>query len=193
MATRSTEPDTPKRQYNREHAVQVRKMRRDMWLAEHGPCRKCGSDEELEIDHIDPKTKAINVDMLWRRHADVRNAELAKCQVLCRKCHRLKTNEEAAMRMGGWSRCGSYSRYIRGCRCEKCCEANTQYHIRRRRRKGIPVRVIVDEVPVEGAAHGTRKGYEQQMCRCKECRAFNAGRSAQHLARVRRKREQGIT
>ncbi len=193
MGIRIDEPDTPKRKYAREYAVNVRKLRRDLWLAENGPCRKCGSDEELEIDHIDPKTKAISVDLLWRRHADIRNAELAKCQVLCRKCHRLKTNEEAAMRMGGWSRCGTYGRYVRGCRCDACCAANTQYHIRRRERLGISKRVIVEEVPVEGAAHGTRKGYEQQKCRCKECRAFNNSRNKQHAERIRRKREQGIT
>jgi 5-methylcytosine-specific restriction endonuclease McrA len=42
-------------------------------------CVQCGSSENLELDHVNP--------------ADKREAEIKKCQVLCRKCHRQKTNQ----------------------------------------------------------------------------------------------------
>ncbi len=169
--------------YHTEYVKRVREARRTLWILEHGPCQKCGSTETLEIDHVDPSTKACNVETLWMYGEDLRNAELAKCQVLCKACHRAKTTEEIIARMGGPSKCGTYSRYIKGCRCEDCCTANTAYHLERRRRLGIKERVIVEQEPVDGAPHGTRIGYERWKCRCRECRDFNAARSQQRRDR----------
>lgn len=65
--------------------------RRSDWIAQNGPCVTCGSSENLEVDHIDPKTKCMSPRAIWSRRAEDRMAELAKCQVLCRGCHSAKT------------------------------------------------------------------------------------------------------
>jgi hypothetical protein len=68
--------------------------RRQAWIDENGPCQKCGSRENLEIDHIDPRTKERNVAHLWTYRQEIRDKELSKCQVLCRTCHFEKTRSE---------------------------------------------------------------------------------------------------
>lgn len=165
------------REWSRNWKRAVKRARRQAWIMENGPCRACGSTERLEVDHIDPASKEREIDALWLCSEPVRNAELAKCQVLCRKCHEAKNAREGQARMGGPVRCGSYAGYIKGCRCAECCAANTEYHKQRRRRNGVKERVIVNETPVDGVTHGTRAAYERAGCRCPECRAFNAARS----------------
>lgn len=64
------------------------KARHD-WFTENGPCKKCGSLENLEVDHIEADQKVGHTVWSW---TPMRRAlELAKCQVLCRRCHRQKT------------------------------------------------------------------------------------------------------
>lgn len=57
-------------------------------------CVKCGSTERLELDHIDPSTKIHH--NIWTWKLERRLSEIAKCQVLCHECHRLKTRQERA-------------------------------------------------------------------------------------------------
>jgi hypothetical protein len=49
---------------NREDMKQYqrrwREKRRTEWITTNGPCRKCGSTKNLEIDHIDPRAKKIS-------------------------------------------------------------------------------------------------------------------------------------
>lgn len=98
-----------------------RNRRRDEWLNANGLCRQCGSWEELEIDHIDPQTKATNPSHLWSYAEDVRLVELAKCQVLCRACHLAKTN---AYKIPGHGTKGMYNKHR--CRCDTCRSAHAQ-------------------------------------------------------------------
>jgi hypothetical protein len=75
------------------------KKRRDAWFSENGPCHKCGSWANLEVDHIDPSTKISS--KFWGWSTERREAELAKCQALCRPCHIDKTvtqNENKGVR-----------------------------------------------------------------------------------------------
>lgn len=51
----------------------------------------CGDTTRLEVDHIDPSTKVLNPFEVWTRKKESRDAELAKCQVLCHICHSKKT------------------------------------------------------------------------------------------------------
>lgn len=55
-------------------------------------CVKCGSRKSLELDHIDPATKVSH--KIWSWSAKRRAAEIAKCQVLCTDCHKVKTFSE---------------------------------------------------------------------------------------------------
>lgn len=97
----------PKRtkEEQREYQVQWLKRRREEWLKENGPCVKCNSWENLEIDHVDPKTKLYSVSSLWSLSPTnpKRVNELAKCQVLCSPCHKEKSSDARER----WVRCKS--------------------------------------------------------------------------------------
>lgn len=77
----------------REFQREWMRKRRQKWIDKNGPCRQCGSSVKLEVDHIDPDTKLLNPARLWSLSEAKRNAELAKCQVLCGACHYMKTIE----------------------------------------------------------------------------------------------------
>lgn len=118
--------------------------RRDAWLAATGPCFRCGSWERLEIDHVDPAVKVTAA--VWSWAPERRDAELAKCQVLCEDCHRRKTTREAHSSWEsstephrGPAAPGTTGAYRRGCRCVDCCRAQSRYkaayRARQQRRK----------------------------------------------------------
>jgi len=84
-----------------------------------GKCRKCGSVEDLEFDHVNPRTKMFNMASSWTRSEDQIKAELKKCQLLCAECHKTKTLSERRE-----ARHGTIWRYKEHrCRCEDCTEA----------------------------------------------------------------------
>jgi hypothetical protein len=87
-----------------------------------GKCVKCGSEKELQIDHIDPAQKLLAVGKLWGVAEKRFQEELAKCQLLCQPCHSLKTTYD----MGQLPRrCGSTTGYACGCRCGPCKKAHS--------------------------------------------------------------------
>ena len=62
-----------------------------------GQCVNCGITDPLllEFDHIDPSTKVGNISRLvYRLSSAELDKEIAKCQILCANCHRLKTAKE---------------------------------------------------------------------------------------------------
>ncbi len=60
-----------------------------------GKCVKCGADDDLHIDHIDPASKTAHIRDLFHGGSQERlEAELALCQLLCRSCHGAKTRGE---------------------------------------------------------------------------------------------------
>ena len=73
----------------RARAYAKMKKARENWFAANGPCQKCGSEQNLELDHVNPKEKVSH--SVWSWSPRRRELELGKCQVLCRKCHRAKT------------------------------------------------------------------------------------------------------
>lgn len=89
-----------KREYDRRWIAARRKRCIELLGAQ---CVRCGSTENLEVDHINPVTK----DPKLRKTGDCRGgmwswswerieAELTKCQVLCRECHKKKSAGEHA-------------------------------------------------------------------------------------------------
>lgn len=96
------------------------KARRGAWLKENGPCRKCGSWDRLEVDHIDPEQKVSH--RIWSWSETRRLVELAKCQPLCFLCHRDKSlvSRKTAMH-------GNRAMYKQGCRCRACRLGNSFY------------------------------------------------------------------
>ena len=62
-------------------------------------CACCGynaSAYALDFDHIDASTKICDVARMTTRNLDKIQKEIAKCQVLCANCHRIKTNDPPA-------------------------------------------------------------------------------------------------
>ena len=88
---RRENPEKIRAQGRRAQRVYMER-RRTAWIEANGPCRYCGSSEDLEVDHVDPATKVSS--KFWHWSAERRSMELAKCQVLCRVCHAKKTAQE---------------------------------------------------------------------------------------------------
>lgn len=99
-----------------------------VWIAERRAayfagksCLWCGSPDRLEIDHIDPAAKEDHRIWSWARPR--REAELAKCRVLCRGCHIRRHQEEKRKPLVH----GTVNAYRkRGCRCDLCRMANAE-------------------------------------------------------------------
>jgi hypothetical protein len=73
------------REYQRIYAAE---KRRKFFIGK--TCVRCGTANELTIDHIDPITKISH--NVWSWSETRRNAELEKCQILCWPCHKTKTH-----------------------------------------------------------------------------------------------------
>lgn len=115
-----------KREYQRVWIA----ARRAKWL-EDKFCVVCGSIENLEIDHIDPKQKTRSIGTIWSLSESnpIRVNELAKCQVLCEEHHQEKTS---AYRRENISHGLSAYKHL-GCKCDICVEAVRKMNANRRR------------------------------------------------------------
>jgi len=78
-------------------------------------CINCGTDENLELDHIIPEEKTSH--KIWSWTAARRDAEIAKCQILCKACHLEKTLKDRAIRQPLIHGLRGYDRM---CRCDIC-------------------------------------------------------------------------
>ena len=90
-----------------------------------GKCVSCGSVDRLELDHIDPGTKAIETKKLWGSSEALFWAEVAKCQLLCRPCHCLKSTIERGQTPSAGTH-GTLTSY-RHCKCDLCRAAKSAY------------------------------------------------------------------
>jgi hypothetical protein len=93
--------------------------RRREWLEQNGPCVDCGSWEQLEVDHEDPTKKLTH--RVWSWAKGPRDAELAKCSVRCKKCHKKRTAAFLSQLNKRPITHGIVSAYLQhGCRCDVC-------------------------------------------------------------------------
>jgi 5-methylcytosine-specific restriction endonuclease McrA len=115
-----------KRQYAREWFANRRKE-----YFKDKKCVICGSTKDLQLDHINPETKEHH--NIWSWSEERRNEELKKCQVLCKKCHRDKSNQENKIRMTG----------IPNMACRKLNE-NQVIEIKKLKEEGYTVRKLAE-------------------------------------------------
>lgn len=126
-------PYKDKQKQNEIQMVRYRR-RRFEWLKRNGPCKRCGSVEDLQVDHVDRVTKISHRIWSW---TDLRRAEeLAKCQVLCWSCHKLKTKTELqGIYKQTHGTTTSYTSYR--CRCHECREAHRLYSVKWRAKRAL--------------------------------------------------------
>lgn len=90
-------------------------------------CVLCGVKDRLEFDHIDPKTKIKAVTAMTHASHAAFEAEVAKCQLLCKDHHREKSKAESRVLQIKPIRHGTmYAYQKRGCRCELCRKAKQE-------------------------------------------------------------------
>lgn len=130
-----------------------------------GQCAVCGTADELHIDHIDPARKSFNITYTMSLKDPLLIAELAKCQLLCRRHHHKKTARENS----GFTHGTCYGWMHKRCRCALCSQWNELRKQRRRIPGGRGARGPYNtESPVCGTLRAYRRG-----CRCEACRAAN--------------------
>ncbi len=92
-----------------------------------GKCVQCGSDNDLQFDHIDPKTKSFEVLKIHSVSRVRFWEEVNKCQLLCHECHNQKTLREIG-KQSAIGKHGTLSTY-RYCKCEECKKAHHDYWV----------------------------------------------------------------
>jgi hypothetical protein len=148
-----------------------------------GKCARCGSLENLEVDHIDSTKKEKDLmTQLYCYALEKFMAELLKCQILCHDCHLQKTRECGDNTGGKKSRrIAKITRsvlpehglagYDGGCRCEECRKAKYEYRLSRGE-------VVGPQKLFKTIIHGTRAGYQKErrqgLPHCKACRKANS-------------------
>lgn len=125
----------------REYVRQWIARRRADWMRGK-TCVDCGGTRDLEVDHVDPRTKVSH--RVWSWASERRDAELAKCVVRCHECHVAKSIRDGDNRHGIQRpmRHGDRGMYIvRKCRCYVCRAASAQ----RRRQERIRTKQLCEE------------------------------------------------
>lgn len=90
-----------------------------------GKCAVCGSEDDLQIDHIFREDKEFPIGQLWSVSKERYEKELTKCQLLCRDCHKAKNQWERG-RKAAIRTHGTLSSY-RYCKCNLCKKAYSDY------------------------------------------------------------------
>jgi hypothetical protein len=122
-------------EYMRNYMIE-RYHRRMSWARTilGGKCCKCGSVDNLQLDHCNPKQKTFTVGGSgWNCADQVFQAEVAKCQLLCALCHNLKTLSDTGKNNAKETH-GTLSSY-RYCKCNLCRTANNKYSREWKRKK----------------------------------------------------------
>lgn len=90
-----------------------------------GECILCGGKEGLQLDHIDPKSKEIDISKMLNVSLERFWKEVSKCQLLCKACHAKKTVLERGQKIAKGTH-GTLSSY-RYCKCDICKKAKSDY------------------------------------------------------------------
>lgn len=129
-------PQKSKQEYNsymNQYMKKRYKQRRQLAFNILGPeCKICGSLENLELDHINPKTKTMEITKIWSCSMTRFLAEVRKCQTLCKEHHLMKSRLNGDFG-GGHNRIDEYGHGTghmydkQKCRCSICREWKRKY------------------------------------------------------------------
>ena|SRR3990167_3529613 len=127
--------------YMRDYSKRRRHERKRWAINKFGSrCGKCSSVKKLQFDHIDRKTKKINVSEIWMYSWKTFLKELNKCQLLCYKCHLDKSRIDGSFKKRGKTKHGTSTAYVHhGCRCELCKKWKREYRKLRSSRQEVKV------------------------------------------------------
>jgi 5-methylcytosine-specific restriction endonuclease McrA len=122
-------------EYQRRYQLHRYEQRRAEALeALGGKCVRCGTIENLEMDHIVAAEKSFSISKLWSVSKERFEEELTKCQLLCSKCHLEKSFASGDIPPKATH--GSHAMYRHyGCRCDPCRAATAEAHRESKRRK----------------------------------------------------------
>lgn len=84
-------------------------------------CAVCGDSTDLEFDHIDPASKSFTIGSNTSINEEDFWLEIAKCQLLCKDCHKEKTRRQRGVKHGG----GKSGK--RNCPCNLCRARKAEY------------------------------------------------------------------
>lgn len=118
------------KKYHREY---YKKRKTAIFVYLGGVCVVCGTDKDLEIDHINPEEKSFSIGT--RMSIKNNKAELDKCQLLCKEHHLNKTAEENS----GFTHGTTYAWMKAHCDCSVCLEHKRNWHdLRNAKRRSGP-------------------------------------------------------
>lgn len=85
-------------EYMRQYMSSRYKRRKQQAIQQlGGQCVRCGSTSSLHFDHIDPSSKLFTIGKELDSCSEKRlQEELAKCQLLCLDCYKIKSKEEGS-------------------------------------------------------------------------------------------------
>lgn len=78
------------RSWERKQRLQINKF---LLLLKSAPCTDCNQHfppMAMDFDHIRGEKK-FNISEAWKRNFDLVKEELAKCELVCSNCHRVRT------------------------------------------------------------------------------------------------------
>lgn len=151
-----------------------------------GVCVNCGSDNQLQFDHVDWRGKDFNVAQNWAMKDRVAfEAELGKCQLLCSSCHDEKTRvDKSEMDRPEFTHGTVYAWMKRKCECVPCIASKAKWNADRnaKRRKPEGDTSGRGRYKTGPAEHGSYRRYKQG-CKCLDCKAANAKKAAEANAK----------
>ena len=128
--------------YMKEYMLERYKKRRATALERLGnKSVRCDATDNLELDHIDPKTKSFSISKFSSIAEDKFWLEVEKCQLLCKSCHTLKTINDLG-RQNAKEIHGTVSSY-RYCKCDPCREAWNKFSREWKRKKRLKKQNII--------------------------------------------------
>lgn len=124
---------TNNKSYDKQYKSKLYAIKMQRWKQLlGGQCEACKSVDALEFDHVNPKDKVFAIADGWSLAEDVVLEELKKCQLLCKDCHKIKTDTASRKKR----KHGTWGAVRNGkCKCDICRKFVNAYQKEYQRKK----------------------------------------------------------